>query len=394
MASIIEKRRQTPVIEEADVVVVGGGSAGFPAAIAAARLGARTVLIEKWGYAGGAAVGGLVLTVPPKAGIWGVEKEMYDRLRARGAIHEDPPNKEYYETIVSAPECKILGDAMLQEAGVVILYHSLFVGVAAKDGRIDAVIIENKSGRQAVRAKVVIDTTGDGDVAARAGVPFTLGNAEGKMLEATTMYLASDVNAEQYLKYRVPTKDLPGPVSGLAFTKLHRGEINCWGGKVEGDATDVRELTRMEIALRAQIRTEWDNMRRYHKGFETAYITCLAEQMGMRETRHVHADYMVTQADEKAKTRFPDSIGVCWEFTVPYRALCAQTCSNLLLGGRCIGAESAAIGPLRIVPNCCTTGQAAGAAAALAAAKKGDVRAVEIGKLQETLKGQGVELGV
>jgi len=395
MRTVVEERRETPVVAEADVAVIGAGTAGFVAALAAARNGARTALIERWGYAGGAAVGGLVITIPEAAGIWGIEREFHERLLARGgAICVPLPNGNNHVHL-SAPDCKILGDEMLREAGVTVYYHSLCVAVVRSGAGVEAIIMENKSGRQAVCARVFVDATGDGDVAARAGVPFTLGDGRGNMEAVTTMYMVAGADKAAYMARPPVRNKLPGRTSAIAFTEVHPGEVNCWGGRVHGDGTDVRELTRMEMELRAQIREEFANMRRYFPGFAQAYISCLAEQMGVRETRHVHADYMVTRADMDSGRRFPDSIGQCWQASVPYRSLCALGMDNLLLAGRCIGAESAACGPLRIVPNCCTTGQAAGTAAALAAtAHRGVVRQVDVSTIQQTLRKQGVELGI
>ena len=394
MEAVAEGPREVPVVEEADVAVIGGGTAGFTAALSAARNGARTVLIERWGYVGGAAVGGLVITIPENAGIWGLEREFHERLGERDGIASGGGAAGDPWVNLSPADCKTLGDEMLQEAGVVLLYHSLLVAAVTDGDRVEAVIIENKSGRQAVRARVFVDATGDGDVAARAGVPFTLGNGEGDFLDTTTMYMAAAADIETLLAKKPPPEDVPGRVSGVAATIVHPGELNCWGGSVQGNATDVRDLTRMEIELRAQIREEFANMKRRWPGMERAYISCLAEQIGVRETRHVHADYMISVKDRKAKRRFDDSIGRCWEFTVPYRSLCALGVDNLLVAGRCLGGELPVARALRIVPNCCTTGQAAGAAAALAARDGGSVRDIDVAALQTTLEVQGVELNV
>lgn len=393
--TLFEESREIPVVEDVDVAVVGGGTAGFVAALAAARNGAKTALIEKWGYVGGAAVGGLVITIPEFAGVWGIEQEFHERLKARGGMRrlkEDTPQSWVH---LSPADCKILGDEMLIEAGVIPLYHSLFTSVARREGRIDAVIVENKSGRQAVRARVFVDATGDGDVAARAGVPFTLGDGNGRFDPVTMMYMVAGVDIPGFRASPPLPKEILALVPHCVATEVHAGELNCWGGRIAGDATDVREMTRMEMHLRACIHKEFANMRRHWSGMESAYISILAEQIGVRETRHVHADYMVTGEDCKQRKRFADSVGRCWDFTVPFRSLCASGMDNLLLAGRCIGVDSVAGRALRIVPNCCTTGQAAGTAAALAALAApsgGRVRDVDSGKLQETLASHGVRI--
>ena len=390
MDYVEEPARRTPVIEEADVAVLGGGTAGTTAAIAAAREGARTVLIEKWGYVGGAAIGGLVVTVPERAGVWGIEREFYDELQTLGGLAVAPEFGRLGRTfILSAPLAKILGDTFLQRAGVVALYHTAFCDVVLREGRIEAVLVESKSGRQAVRAKVFVDCTGDADVAFRAGAPCRVGHEDGTMLPATLMYNCANVDIAAW-SARPRGVKYPGRVSSAVPTEVNPGELNCWGGSVVDDGADNRGLTRIEMELRRQVLEEWQNMRKYVPGMARSFISILAEQVGVRETRLIEADYVLTEADRKAPARFDDSVGVCWEFTLPYRALLPKGVGNLLVAGRCIGAENADL--IRIVPNCRTSGQAAGTAAALAAKEKSDVRAVDVSHLQARLTAQNVRL--
>jgi ribulose 1,5-bisphosphate synthetase/thiazole synthase len=388
----VEQRRKIPVIEQADVVVVGGGTAGLPAAVAAARSGAKTVLVERWGYTGGAAVGGLVITVPKNAGIWGIQQEFYDELKKLGGVRF-LKKEQWYN--VSAPYCKYLGDQYLKRAGVVILYHSWFADVIRNGNRIEAVIIENKSGRQAVQAKVVVDCTGDADVAFRLGMPTEKGDANGKMDPVTAMYMMANIKTKGYDGFRRLRRKRPRlKVSWFAITEVNPGEANCWGGNAWGDGTDVRDITRMEIDLREQVITESRNMQKYLPGFKDAFVSIMAEQMGVRETRRIVADYTLTGNDVKEKRAFDDSIGAAYEFTIPYRSLLPKGSNNLLVAGRCIGADRRAHGRVRIVPNCCTTGQAAGTAAALAVDSGVPPRRIDIGRLQARLDKQGINLGV
>jgi len=391
MTYIVESERRTPVVEEADVLVVGGGTAGMTAAVAAARTGVRTLLVERWGYVGGAAVGGLVVTVPENAGIWGIEREFYDALEAMGGLAIEPATDAMGRPfILSAPLAKILGDRFVLDAGVVPIYHTWFCDVVMEGDRIDAVIVESKSGRQALRAKVVVDSTGDADVAHRAGAPCRKGHDGGSMLPVTTMYNCVNVDVEAYRRRsNVKTERR---LSARWITHVNPGELNCWGGRVEGDGTDNRDLTRMEIELRRQILEEFQNMRELIPGMAESFISIIAEQIGVRETRLIDADYVLTKADCDAGRQFEDSIGVCWSFTVPYRSLIPRKVSNLLVAGRCIGSESA--DKIRIVPNCRTTGQAAGLAAAMAARDSGAVRAVDVERLQKALDAQNVRLRV
>ena len=397
-STLVEERREISVIDEVDVVVVGGGTAGMPAAVAAARNGARTALIERWGYAGGAAVGGLVVTVPELAGVWGIEKEFYAELEAMGGVGFDTWKKstgdgEFRVIIVSAPLCKHLADVYLQRENVSIYYHRLCVGVAMEGGRIDAVIVESKSGRHAIRAKMVVDATGDADVAAYAGAPFEKGDADGKMLRVTSMYMMANADLEKFKSVPDAIDKMPQPFTHVNSTYVNPGEVNCWGGIVYGDGTNAADLTQMEIELRARIVAEVENIRKNLPGFENAYLSQLAEQIGVRETRRIVPDCVLTKADAEGKKVFDDSIGKAFDFTIPYRSLIPTGVDNLLVCGRCIGTDHETQDRVRMVPCCFTTGQAAGAAAALAAKGSLTSRGVEVSRLQAILKEQGVCLG-
>ncbi len=390
---IVEERREIPVIDEVDVVVVGGGSAGMPAAVAAARCGARTALIERWGYVGGAATGGLVLTVPESAGIWGIEREFYEELETMGGIGFDEWRKRTKVFIVSAPLAKHLGDLFLQREKVKLYYHRWCVGVSMDGSRIDAVIVESKSGRHAIRAKMFVDATGDADLAAFAGAPFEKGDPDGKMHSVTGMYMIANANLEKFQSVPGAAAKIPQPFTNINFTFVNTGEVNCWGGNIPGDGTDADDLTRMEIELRARIVAEAANMRKNLIGFEDAYLAKIAEQLGVRETRRITADYVVTTEDAEAKTVFDDSIGVAYDFTIPYRSLIPVSVDNLLVSGRCIGTDQKTQNRIRIIPCCFTSGQAAGAAAALAADAGAGARDVKVAALQGILKDGKVELG-
>jgi len=265
--------------------------------------------------------------------------------------------------------------------------------VAMQGGRIDAVILESKSGRQAIRAKMVVDATGDADVAAFAGAPTVKGDLSGKMAPVTTMYLMANVDMAKYKSVPGAWEKTPKPMSFFCDTRVNAGEVNCWGGSIDGDGVDARDLTRLEVELRQAILLEYTAMRRHLPGFENAYISCLAEQMGVRETRRIVAECMVTEQDAKDAKEFADTVGKTYKFTLPYRALLPRNVENLLVAGRAVGSDKKISDKLRIVPACFTSGQAAGTAAALAVKADARSRSVEVPRLQAVLAEQGVNLG-
>lgn len=385
MKTISEPAREIPVIAEADVLVVGGGTAGLPAALAAARSGADVLVMERYGYVGGASTGGLVITLPlDRQGV--ITRELEERLLEIGgaALMGD-------DWLAWCPETlKWMGLKMLEESKVRMLFHSWCVGCVVEDSRIDSVIIESKAGRQAIKAKVVVDCTGDADIAAFAGAPYAKGDDSGKMKEVTMMFMMSNMD-EDKLKSGKPLSEPPRRM-GRRLTSIYPGHLNVWGGRIgDIDGTDPRDLTKAENELRKQVFEWWLWARQNMPGCEEAYISMTAPQLGVRETRRIVGGYCLSKADWNAKTMFPDHIGFAYvDKSIPYRAILPQKVDNLLVAGRCISFDRDILDPMRLIPPCMVTGYAAGMAAALSVQDGIAPRELDIARLQSALKKNGV----
>jgi ribulose 1,5-bisphosphate synthetase/thiazole synthase len=385
LKTIFEPGRDIPIIAETDVLVVGGGTAGLPAALAAARSGADVLVLERYGYVGGASSGGLVITLPAdRQGV--ITRELEERLLEVGgaAIMDD-------DWLAWCPETlKWMGLKMLEEANARMLLHSWCVGCVVENGRIDSVIIESKAGRQAIKAKVVVDCTGDADVAAFSGAPYTKGDDDGKMIGVTMMFMMSSLNEEEF-KSGKPLTDPPQRM-GRRITSIYPGHLNVWGGRIDGiDGTDPWDLTRAENELRKQV-FEWAFWaKKDMPGCEDAYISMTSPQLGVRETRLIMGEYRLSKADWDAKTMFPDHIGFAYESkSIPYRSILPKKVENLLVGGRCVSFNRDILDPMRLIPPCMVTGYAAGMAAALSVQDNTTPRELDVTKLQSALKKSGV----
>ena len=385
MKTVFEPGREINVIAEADVLVVGGGTAGLPAAVAAARLGADVLVLERYGYVGGASTGGLVITLPAdRQGV--ITREIEGRLLEVGgaAIMDDG-------WLAWCPEMlKWLGLKMLEESKVRMLFHSWCVGCVVKDGKIDGVIVESKAGRQAIKAKVLVDCTGDADIAAFAGAPYVKGDDSGKMQEVTMMFMMSNLDEEKF-KSGKPLSNPPQRMS-RRVTNIYPGHLKVWGGRIgDIDGTNPWDLTRAENELRKQV-IEWALWAKQNMpGCEEAYISMTSPQLGVRETRRIEGEYWLSKSDWDAKTIFSDHIGFAYvDKSIPYRAILPQKVDNLLVAGRCVSADRDILDPIRLIPPCMVTGYAAGMAAALSVQDNTPPRKLDIAKLQSSLKKAGV----
>ena len=416
---IVLPESRVPIVAEPDVLVVGGGSAGLAAATSAARNGAEVMLVERFGYLGGLASGGLIillLTMDDGAGrqaVGGVCQEIVDRMERRGAVHYPPegqwndpdsqlvehysrwglvwgrgPHRVRYSVAFEPHEFILAADEMLQEAGVRPLYHTWACEPVVEDGVIQAVVIQNKSGRQAIAPGVVIDTSGDGDLFAAAGEPFEL-----ERVHPWLWFLMSNVG---------DLEEAFQGSKGLFFRTLGEGRVLVpWGGdartKLRIDATDPVEASEALIECRRMVKEEADRLRGSVPAFRDAYISLIADQLGITESRRLQGEYVMSRNDLNRSC--DDSIARTGHWTkygcvynIPYRSLLPKGISNLLTAGRCISVDHRVNHATKEIPPCMATGEAAGTAAAMAMQDGVAVKDVDVARLQARLREQGAIL--
>jgi hypothetical protein len=457
MNVIHEEARDIPIVDEADVLVVGGGPAGMVAAVAAARNGARTTLVERYGFLGGMATAALVgplASVRHRYGggrvVGGIGWEVIQRLaRHDGALLDriryaearsemlTPASDSRADSVLCKgdvpfdPEVlKWVADQMTTEVGIRLRYHSLATGTLAADNKVAAVLVESKSGRQALSGTVVVDATGDADVAARSGVPFETGRpGDGALQPMSLMFRLGGVETDALGDIARPY--IHPPIRKLAEEAVDRGDLPVFGGpwtfwgstfrrgevcvnmvRLWGDATEVETLSRNEVTGRDHVQRFVAFLRAKIPEFANCFLIDSGTQIGVRETRRIQGDYQLTADDVRSGRRFDDAIGLAGHiidihspagaysqvrekvapYQIPYRCLLPVGMSNLLVAGRSISATHEAHASLRVMGTGFVTGQAAGTAAALAAAQGGDIRDVDAATLRDTLLEQGAIL--
>ena len=390
---VIQPRRELPILDKTDVLVVGGGPAGVVAAIAAKRAGASVTLVERYGHFGGLWTGGLVLLVighivkGGKQVCQGIGEEIMRRLdKLDGAIID---RKAGSNPTVDAEAVKYVMVEMIEEAGVKVFLHCWGVDAIIDGNVVRGVVFESKSGRQAIIAKVVIDATGDGDVFAAAGATFEhRSHNVGLVSRIGNLDRVDREKASGQPKPR--HMGSPTPVAGVNWVNMHGPEV---------DGLDVATLTRMEMNHRKFI---WNNIQKNRTipGYESVYLVETAPQLGVRITRVLDGLKTVTLADLKAGKRFSDVIGVGGsdggnhgEWQIPYGSLVPVKTDNVLAAGRCICAELRMADLVRLIPNCFVTGHAAGVAGAVAVEDACRPRDVDINKVQKILRQQEAYLG-
>jgi len=450
MRTYKEKGRQINVIEEVDVLVAGGGCAGVIAAIASARTGAKTLLVERYGFLGGTITAGMLLTISsfcdrydPWAEGWipshpdapyhliigGVPLEFMRKIKKeRGTIPGIEP-KEAYWNPVDPEVVKLVAQEMVLETGVKLLFHSLIVDVIKEGNKLKGIIIESKSGRQAIMAKMIVDATGDGDVFARAGVPFEVGDAEGKLMPSSMLIRLGGVKVPSY-----PTFNICDPrentviKEAVAQGKIDLPQLRPWinslplkdqvfvnGVRVVGvNCLNVLDLTKAEIEGRRQAWKLFRFLKENMDTYKDSYILSTGCQIAIRETRRMVGEYILTADDILNDREFDDAIcrgaypidihlpngsGVKMiyresgsSYTIPYRCLVPSGVDNLLVAGRCISVTREALGSIRVTPICMAMGHAAGTAAALCTRNNVQSRNLDVKLLQHTLKSQGAIL--
>ncbi|MGG5822017.1 FAD-dependent oxidoreductase [Falsiroseomonas sp. HW251] len=437
---LIEPERRTPILAEADVVILGGGPAGIAAAIAAARDGARTLLLERYGFLGGMGTAGGVTSF---CGLYanvhgervrvtrGVADDLLARLERLGALHEPHAimGRTWGQAYDNAAMKCIADDAVLA-AGATIRFHTLAVGAAMEGERIVALLIETKSGRGAVTASVFIDCSGDADLAHWAGAPTEKGDDDGFVAYPTMMFRMGHVDDERgwaegkpSLRARLAAAqaagrtDLPR-LSASINRQPHAGEWRSNATQISVgarpvDGTDWLSFSEGEIAGRRQVRSYFDFYKAEVPGFEQAYLLEIAPQLGIRETRRLVGRHVIGEEEILAGGDVPDAIGVNgwpierhtrgdteWRFTpgrgfhqLGFAALLPRGVANLLVAGRCASATAIGQSSIRVTGPCYVMGQAAGTAAAMAVRAGVPVAGLDIAALQRRLVEEGAFLG-
>ncbi len=420
--AITEPARTLPVYGEFDVVVIGGGPAGLAASVSAAKHGARTLLVERYGFLGGMGTAGGVTNFAGLYGrrngemqqvVHGVVDDLLERIDALGGLNQPQDGMlgrirvRSYD--VSAYKCA--ADQMLLSAGVHLLFHAWAAAVVMDGPCIAALVVETKSGRQAIRAQRFIDCSGDADVAYFAGVPFELGDGHGSALFPSTMFRIGHVDAPRALaavgefsainklmdeselrepgRYRFARKGaILRPNKNPTEWRANVTQIRNAAGMAM-DATDARQLSEGELEGRRQIMEYFRFLKNEVPGFEQSAIVDIAPQVGIRETRRVCGDYALTGEDILSSARFDDVIGInawpmemhvdgaiSWGFPrdeqrafndLPWRMLTNSTVPNLLVAGRCASMTHEGQSAARASGGCFVMGQAEGTAAALLA---------------------------
>lgn len=426
MEAIIKEAIETPVIAEYDVIVVGGGPAGFAAAVCAAREGVKTCIIEQCGGIGGVATSGLMShwTGYTQGGFY---EEILDRSQDSAEMRYTINPDKLHGVMLE----------MLLEAGVEIRLYTFAVAPIMDGNKITGVIIESKSGRQALMGKVIIDASGDGDIAARAGAEYQLGReGDAIMQPMTLMFKVGGVDYDKAIfpgsfesLMDVPAGEiqalareyLPAPAGHvLLYRSTLPGVVTCnMTNVINVDGTKSEDLTKAQIICRKQIPLIVDFLRKYAPGYENCYLLSAAAQIGVRETRHFKGLYTLTEDDILEAKVFPDWVVTRAHFnfdihntkgagldengcqhkftqkkgyTIPYGCFVPVKVDGLLLAGRIISGTHKAHSNFRVMPICANMGQATGVAASIAIKRGVEVRNVPVVDIQSRLTELGVEI--
>jgi hypothetical protein len=448
MKQVEEPSRVIPVLAETDVLVVGSGPGGLSAALAAAREGVDTMLVERYGCFGGnitqAGVESIAWYRHEKtvdAGGIGVEFE--SRAKEMGGSRKEPQS---LSQALDTEMFKYVADTMVQEAGIIPILHCYGVRAIMEGNTLTGVVVESKSGRQAILAKRIIDATGDADIAHLAGAPYRQ-SAKDELLGVTVTFGCSGVDVTRFREYVKENSahlgdwdeveqttgkenDLFSPYIEEPFNRAKdAGEIpkdawikGTWSSLTEAgeatylnlvvlnsiDPTNVRDLTQAEIQGRQQVMLALNALKKYTPGFEKAKLRTFCSSLGTRESRKILGEYNITEHDVRHEARFADSIGIFPEFLdgygvviipttgryfqIPYGIILPQKVENLLVAGRCVAGDIISHAATRQMMCCTVTGQGAGIAAAVSLKENVTCRAVSMATVQKILKKQGVRL--
>ena len=442
--TIREPEREIKVAAEADVVVVGGGPGGHSAAVAAARAGAETILIERYGHLGGMATGGIVIQIPhlsdggPEPVIRGLCLEWLDRLeKIGGSLHpkreeigRDEPEvvkrwRRYWGNLrrgkialtawVDPELLKCVLNDMVEDSGVKVFLHSWGTSAVLEGGTVRGVILESKSGRQAILGKVIIDGTGDGDLLPSSGAEYddTI-DFSARSGTLALVFRLGNCDYQRYCDFRETNPEkfqkLLAELHKIAGVRLlplpsNRNDVMWVNNWVPGvSCLKVEDLTAVEIRMRKVMREAHKFLQANFPGLENSFILDTAPQLGTRGSRRLIGEYVVTKEDILSGKKHPDTIAIfpipggveenaeIRYAHIPFRALVPKKVDGLLVAGRSFSSDLRANDMANLIPHCIAMGQAAGVAAALAVKKGVEVRDVDYAELREALKAQDVRV--
>lgn len=452
MVTITEPAKEIDVIHETEVLVVGSGPGGLAAALASARAGAKTTLVERFGCFGGS-----ITTVGVEGLAWyrhektveanGIGREFEDRAKALGVAVPESQSLSYE---LDSEGFKLVADKLVEEAGVTPMLHRMVVAPIMEGSRIVGIITESKAGREALLAKVIIDATGDADIAYRAGAPVTMPPKE-ELQAASVMFHCAGVDKQKFMddvrenpltykdwstgEWTVETDgkedNMFSPFIKRPFEQARKSGLipsdlttisGTWGSVHDTgemtymnlvhlagcDGTDPDDLTHFEIEGRKQAMLAIDALRQYAPGCRDIRLRNFGMTIGIRDTRKIDARYNMTETDVRNEARFEDTIGIYPEFIdgygililpttgrymqIPYRSMLPKTIEGLLVAGRATGGDKIAHAATRNMACCAVSGQGAGVAAALAVKQGKSLTEVQINSIQKELTRQGVRL--
>jgi ribulose 1,5-bisphosphate synthetase/thiazole synthase len=456
MKYVTEPEKRIPVVAEVDVAVIGGGPGGLPAAIAAARHKANTLIVEKYGFLGGMATNGLIGPILAHTAhqsstpiIGGIAKELCIRMHELGGAPEWEDALKQWGVPFNSEILKHAADQMVEEAGVKVLFHTYFSDTIVEDDELTSVIVEGKSGRQAIAAKIVIDATGDADVAYRSGVPIQKGRpADGMPQSMGTMFRIGGIEkvspeerkeTSEKIRKAIDAGELRmynTSIGGQSSTIIE-GEVTPNCTRFAGDATNVEDLTNGEIQVRKDTLKIVDFLRKNVPAYRNCYLIATPAQIGVRETRQIIGEATLTADDIINRRKYEDGVArgswwidihcprgfvknevhLCYSkcpmkdcymhtkykdqlmdnlypprgdwYDIRYGCLVPKKIDNLLVSGRCISATHDAMAGARVMGTCMAIGQAAGTAAAQAVLTKKSPRELDVEAIRQTIIADG-----